>query len=317
MTTPITTATTEAVKPARVSTRSRSGLLHGLMTNPKAMLGAIILIVFILLALLAPVIFPGNPSRITAMASQEPSAAHWLGTTAKGQDVMALTIHGSRMSLFVGLIVGVMSTIIGILVGLTSAYFGKFVDEILSAVTNIFLLIPGLPLLVILAAFLPPGVGTVIFVLILTGWAGSARVLRSQALSIRSKDFVAASQVTGDRAGWIMAREILPNMASIVMGTLLGCIIGAIGAQAGLEFLGLGDTSTVSWGTNLYWAGNEGSLLTGAWWVFIPSGLCIALVAFALSLFNYAVDEVTNPRLRTVAKKRSVSAPLACAKETA
>ncbi|MFT3831712.1 MAG: ABC transporter permease [Micropruina sp.] len=310
MSTPITTATTEAVKPARMSRRSRSGLLHGLMTNRKAMIGAVILIVFILLALLAPVLFPGNPSRITALASQEPSAEHWLGTTAKGQDVLALTVHGTRMSLFVGLIAGLMSTIIGILVGLTSAYFGRAIDESLSVVTNIFLLIPGLPLLVILAAFMPPGVGTVIFVLIITGWAGSARVLRSQALSIRSKDFVAASQVTGDRAGWIMWREILPNMASVVMGTLLGCIIGAIGAQAGLEFLGLGDTSTVSWGTNLYWAGNEGALLTGSWWVFLPSGLCIALVAFALSLFNYAVDEVTNPRLRTV-KKRTATAPLA------
>ncbi len=310
MSTPITTATTEAVKPARMSRRSRSGLLHGLMTNRKAMIGAVILIVFILLALLAPVLFPGNPSRITALASQEPSAEHWLGTTAKGQDVLALTVHGTRMSLFVGLVAGVMSTIIGILVGLTSAYFGRAIDESLSVVTNIFLLIPGLPLLVILAAFMPPGVGTVIFVLIITGWAGSARVLRSQALSIRSKDFVAASQVTGDRAGWIMWREILPNMASVVMGTLLGCIIGAIGAQAGLEFLGLGDTSAVSWGTNLYWAGNEGALLTGSWWVFLPSGLCIALVAFALSLFNYAVDEVTNPRLRTV-KKRTATAPLA------
>lgn len=309
MSTPITTATTEAVKPARLSRRSRSGLLNGLMTNRKAMIGAIILIVFVLLALLAPVLFPGNPSRITALASQEPSLEHWLGTTAKGQDVLALTVHGSRMSLFVGLVAGVLSTIIGILVGLTAAYFGRAIDESLSVVTNIFLLIPGLPLLVILAAFMPPGVGTVIFVLIITGWAGSARVLRSQALSIRSKDFIAASQVTGERASWIMWREILPNMASVVMGTLLGCIIGAIGAQAGLEFLGLGDTSTVSWGTNLYWAGNEGALLTGNWWVFLPSGVCIALVAFALSLFNYAVDEVTNPRLRTV-KKRAVNAPL-------
>lgn len=308
MSTPITTAISP-IKPTRLSGRPRSGLLHGLMTNRKAMLGAALLVFFILLALLAPVLFPGNPSRITALASQEPSAEYWLGTTAKGQDVLALTAHGARISLFVGVIAGLVSTIIGILVGLASAYFGRVVDESLSVVTNIFLLIPGLPLLVILAAFLPPGVGTVIFVLIITGWAGSARVLRSQALSIRSKDFVAASQVTGDRAGWIMLREILPNMASTVMGTLLGCIIGAIGAQAGLEFLGLGDTATVSWGTNLYWAGNEGALLTGSWWVFLPSGLCIALVAFALSLFNYAVDEVTNPRLRTV-KKRPATAPL-------
>ncbi|MFC8304377.1 ABC transporter permease [Specibacter sp. NPDC057265] len=281
-------------------TKPKQGLVHGLFTNTKAMVGATILLIFIALALLAPLLFPGDPSRITDLAGLEPSPEHWLGTTAKGQDVLALTVHGSRSSLLVGLTVGFASTFVGILVGLASAYFGKFIDESLSLITNVFLLLPGLPLLVILAAFLPPGLGTVIIVLIITGWAGSARVLRSQALSIRSKDFVAAAVVSGERAGRIMFREILPNMASIVMGTLLGCVIYGIGAQAGLEFLGLGDTSTVSWGNNLFWAGNEGALLTGSWWVFVPSGLCIALVAFALSLINYAVDEVTNPRLRKI-----------------
>lgn len=288
-------------------TKPKQGLVHGLFTNTKAMVGATILLIFIALALLAPLLFPGDPSRITDMASLEPSPEHWLGTTAKGQDVLALTVHGSRSSLLVGLTVGFASTFVGILVGLASAYFGKFIDESLSLITNVFLLLPGLPLLVILAAFLPPGLGTVIVVLIITGWAGSARVLRSQALSIRSKDFVAAAVVSGERAGRIMFREILPNMASIVMGTLLGCVIYGIGAQAGLEFLGLGDTSTVSWGNNLFWAGNEGALLTGSWWVFVPSGLCIALVAFALSLINYAVDEVTNPRLRKIKAPKSAA----------
>ncbi|MET3934366.1 ABC transporter permease [Arthrobacter sp. OAP107] len=286
----------------KAARKPNRGFVHGLITNKKAMTGMAIMLVFIVLALAAPVLFPGDPSRITGMASLEPDGEHWLGTTAKGQDVLALTIHGVRSSLLVGLTVGLASTFIGILVGLASAYFGKFTDEALSLLTNAFLLLPGLPLLVILAAFLPPGLGTVILVLTVTGWAGSARVLRSQALSIRSKDFVAAAVVSGERAGRIMFREILPNMASIVMGTLLACVIYGIGAQAGLEFLGLGDVSTVSWGNNLFWAGNEGALLTGSWWVFIPSGLCIALVAFALALINYAVDEVTNPRLRKIRK---------------
>ncbi|BCW78459.1 ABC transporter permease [Arthrobacter sp. NicSoilC5] len=287
---------------AKAARKTNRGFIHGLTTNKKAMTGMAIMLVFIVLALAAPMLFPGDPSRITGMASLEPDGEHWLGTTAKGQDVLALTVHGARSSLFVGLTVGFASTFVGILVGLASAYFGKFVDETLSLLTNVFLLLPGLPLLVILAAFLPPGLGTVVLVLTVTGWAGSARVLRSQALSIRSKDFVAAAVVSGERAGRIMFREILPNMASIVMGTLLACVIYGIGAQAGLEFLGLGDVSTVSWGNNLFWAGNEGALLTGSWWVFVPSGLCIALVAFALALINYAVDEVTNPRLRKIRK---------------
>ncbi|GAA4829131.1 hypothetical protein GCM10023221_00390 [Luteimicrobium xylanilyticum] len=300
-----TTPGTPAQPPPRVRTR---GLFRSLGRNRKAVVGLAILVVFVALAVLAPVVAPGKPSLITDVASLPPSSSHLLGTTAKGQDVLALTLWGARSSLLVGFLVGVAASFLGVLVGLASAYFGRAVDDLLSLLTNVFLLIPGLPLLVILAAFLPPGTATIVVVLVITGWAGSARVLRSQALSIRGKDFVAASVVTGERSGFIMFREILPNMASIVMTTFLGCVIFGIGSQAGLEFLGLGDVSTVSWGTNLYWASNDGALLTGDWWAFVPSGLCIALVAFALALLNYAVDEITNPRLRSPRGRRDRAA---------
>lgn len=289
--------------------RGRDGLLRGLLSNGKAVAGLIILAAFVAVALLAPVIAPGDPNLIQGLGAQLPSSDHLLGTTAKGQDVLALNIWGARSSLFVGFTVGILSTLVGLLVGLASAYLGKTVDNLLSLLTNVFLLLPGLPLLVILAAFLPQGLGTVIIVLVITGWAGSARVLRSQALSIRGKDFVAAAQVSGESSLRIMFREMLPNMASIVMSTLLACVIFGIGAQAGLEFLGLGDISTVSWGTNLYWASNDGALLTGSWWVFLPPGVCIALVAFALALVNYGVDETTNPRLRRPRRRVSPTAP--------
>ncbi|MCK8431912.1 ABC transporter permease [Streptomyces sp. D2-8] len=297
----IATATTPTA-PARTS--RRRGLLRQLTDSKKALTGLVLLALFVLLALLAPVLAPGDPSLINSTGSQAPSAAHWFGTTAKGQDVLALTLWGARSSLFVGFTVGLVATAVAIVVGLASAYFGRMVDDALTLVTNIFLLLPGLPLLIILAAFLPPGTSTVILVLVVTGWAGSARVLRAQAKSIRGKDFVAAAVVTGERPLRIMFREILPNMASVVMTTLLGCVIFGIGAQAGLEFLGLGDSSVVSWGTNLYWASNDGALMTGTWWAFVPSGLCIALVAFALALVNYAVDEITNPRLRNRRARR-------------
>jgi peptide/nickel transport system permease protein len=282
----------------------REGLVRSLLRNKKALAGLVILAVFILLTLLAPVIAPGDPSLITSLGAQAPSSEHLFGTTSKGQDVLALTLWGARSSLLVGFLVGFAATAIGVLVGLTSAFYGRVVDDGLSLVTNVFLLLPGLPLLVILAAFLPPGLGTVILVLTITGWAGAARVLRSQALSIRGKDFVAAAIVTGERPVRIMFREILPNMASIVMITLLGGVIFGIGAQAGLEFLGLGDPSVVSWGTNLYWASNDGALMSGYWWAFVPSGAAIALVAFALALINYGVDEVSNPQLRTGRRRR-------------
>ena len=297
-------ATTATQPPEDRRQQSRRGLARSVLRNRKSLFGFVTLALFAGLALLAPILAPGDPTLITSLGAQAPSGEHLLGTTAKGQDVLDLTLWGSRSSLMVGFVVGMGATVLGVIVGLSSAYYARLVDEALSLVTNIFLLLPGLPLLVILAAFLPPGTATVIIVLVVTGWAGSARVLRAQAMSIRGKDFVEAAIVTGERAPRIMLREILPNMASIVMTTFLGCVIYGIGAQAGLEFLGLGDSSVVSWGTNLYWAANDGALMSGHWWAFVPSGAAIALVAFALALINYGVDEITNPRLRTTRRRR-------------
>jgi peptide/nickel transport system permease protein len=131
-----------------------------------------------------------------------------------------------------------------------------------------------------------------------TGWAWPARVLRSQTLSLREKDFVSAFIVSGEGNARIIFREILPNMASIIAGSMFGSVTYAIGAEAALSLVGLTNVSTISWGTNLYWAQNNAALLVGAWWTFIPSGMCIALVAFGLTMINYGMDEITNPRLR-------------------
>ncbi|SDO99009.1 peptide/nickel transport system permease protein [Microbacterium sp. ru370.1] len=281
----------------------RDHFVARLLRDRRALIGIIILVVFVAVALAAPLLAPGSPRDAVADGSEAPSAAHLLGTTQKGEDVFALLIWGARSSLGIGFTVGALATIVGLLVGLASAFFGRVIDDLLSVVTNIFLLIPGLPLLIILAAFLPAGPGTIVLVLVATGWAGSARVIRSQALSLRGKDYVDAAVVTGERPVTIMLREMLPNMASIVMSTFLACVIFGIGAQAGLEFLGLGDVSAVSWGTNLYWSSIEGSMIRGTWWTFLPSGVAIALVAFSLALVNYAVDEITNPRLVSRKKK--------------
>ena len=279
--------------------------------NRKATAGVAILIIFILVALLAPVIAPGDPSDFVDRPHLPPSAAHWFGTTGQGQDVFAQTVWGSRATLAVGILVGVLTTIIGIVVGISAGYFGGVADDLLSLVTNIFLIVPSLPLLVVLAAFLGSG-SVVYFVLVLTvtGWAWPARVMRAQTLSLREKDFVAAARVAGESGPRIILAEILPNMLSIVVASFLGSTIFAIGALAALEFLGLGNPSAVTWGTNLYWASNNAGLLTGAWWTFVPAGACIALVAFAFALVNYAIDEITNPRLRAQREKRGALARL-------
>lgn len=276
-----------------------TAILGLILANRKATIGAAILIFFILVGIFAPWIAPYDPDEFVARPHQPPSTEYWFGTTGSGEDVFSQTVWGTRISLGTGLLVGVAVTVIGALVGMTAGYFRGRVDDLLSLITNVFLIIPGLPLIVVLAAFLPAGFWTIAGVLTVTGWAWGARVLRSQTMSLREKDYVASALVSGENSFRIIFAEILPNMLSIVVAGMFGAVTYAIGAQAGLEFLGLGNPSSTSWGTNLYWAQNNAGLLTGAWWTIIPAGICIALVAFSMSMINYAIDEVTNPRLRS------------------
>lgn len=287
--------------PGEPQKRSRRGspLLMMILKNRKATVGLVILIFFGIVGIFAPQLAPYNPDDFVSRPHQPPSSEFWFGTTGSGEDVLSQTIYGTRISLGTGVIVGVAVTIIGALVGMTAGYFGKRVDDVLSLVMNVFLIVPTLPLLVVLAGFLPAGFGTIVTVLTVTGWAWGARVLRAQTLSLREKDFISSAIVSGENSFRIIFREILPNMMSIVVAGMFGAVTYAIGAQAGLEFLGLGNPSAISWGTNLYWAQNNSGLLQGAWWTFVPAGTCIALVAFSFTLVNYAIDEVTNPRLRS------------------
>ena len=285
-------------RPAPQHSAGRS-LVRTLVSDRKALAGGIILLLAAAIALLAPVIAPGDPNDFVGRPNQPPSAMFWFGTTSSGQDVLAQTVWGSRISLSAGVLVGILTTALGTLVGMTAGYVRGRLDDLLSLVVNVFLIMPSLPLLIVLAAFLPPGHATIVLVLTVTGWAWPARVLRAQTLALREKDFVIAAEMLGETRLRIVFVEILPNMLSIVAASFVGSVVYGIGAQAGLEFIGLGDTSAVSWGTNLYWAANNSSLLTGAWWTFVPSGACIAIVAFAFSLLNYAIDELTNPRLRS------------------
>ena len=273
--------------------------LRRMVTQPKAVIGLVIMAIFILMALFAPLIAPNRPDKYVGLPNQAPSSEHWLGTTGQGQDVFTQLVWGSRISLLIGFSVGILSTILGLVIGMISGYIPGVVDGVLNMVTNVFLLIPGLPLLIALASFLPQGMLTVMLVLTFTGWAWPARVFRSQMLCLREKDFVSASVVSGESVSRIVFSEILPNMLSLVMSSLFGAVIYTIGADAGLAFLGFENVNIVSWGTMLYWASNSSALLQEAWWTFLPPGLCIALVSFATTMLIYAMDEVTNPRLRS------------------
>ncbi len=285
---------------AAASSSARPGgfsLLGLLKTNGRAQVGLGILGLFLGVALVGP-LFVEDAGAYVAIPYLEPSWAHLFGTTGQGQDVLAQTIVGTRASLFNGLIVGLLVVMVGAAVGVTAGYFGGLVDDALSLAVNVLLVVPSLPLAIVIAAYLPPGPFTVGLVLVGTGWAWNARVLRVQTLSLRERDYVLAARVSGEPHWRIIFVEMLPNMGPILLTQLVGATTYAIGAQVGLEFLGLGDVGSVTWGSNLYWASNDQALLTGAWWTFVPTGTCIALVGFALSLLNTSVDEATNPALR-------------------
>ncbi len=263
----------------------------------KALVGAAILAAFALVAVIGPWCV-GDPSALVGIPLQPPSWAHLLGTNGQGQDVLTQLVAGARVTLALGAVVGLAVVLLGALIGVPAGYFGGRIDGLLSVLSNVFLVIPGMPLAIVIAAYLPAGPATVALVLIVTGWAWNARVLRSQTLALRRRDFVSAAIVAGESDARILAVEILPNMLSILVAQAVGSTVYAIGAQVGLEFLGLGDVSRVTWGTMLYWAQNDSALLTGAWWTFVPVGLCVALVGFALTMLNSGFDEITNPRLQ-------------------
>lgn len=282
-----------------------SDLWRLLTQNRKVSFGLIVLGFFLLLALVGPLIVPQDPNAFSPDRLAPPSAAHWLGTTQTGQDVLAQVIVGTRISVFMGIAIGVLTMLISIVIGLASGYYGGWVDEILSMITNIFLVLPTLPLAILLAAFIAyKGPLTIVIVLTVTGWSWGARVLRAQTLSMRSRECIESARASGESDWRIIFYEILPNEIAIVAAQLLGTIIYAILAETGLEFLGLGDITAVSWGTMLYWAGNNDALLLGAWWWFLPPGLCIALLGAGLTFINFGIDEIANPRLRGKRKQK-------------
>ena len=274
----------------------QDSIIRLLFNNRKARIGIYIFTFFIVSSLLAP-LFINSPTTYVGIPMQPPSFEFWFGTNGQGQDVFSQTIYGGRKTLLIAVFTGLLVVLTGAFIGGVSGYFKGYIDDLLSLFINVFLLLPGLPLMVVLAAFLPPGSLTIVIVLVFTGWAWHARVLRSQVLSLSKQDFVSACKVCGESNFRIITVEILPKMLSLLASSFIGATIYAIGAQVGLEFLGLGDISQVTWGTNLYWATNDMALLTGSWWTFVPTGISIALVSLSLTLINFGIDEISNPKL--------------------
>jgi peptide/nickel transport system permease protein len=289
---------------------SRTGVLGtvglALLGNRKAMFGVAMLALFTLVALLAPVIAPYDPHALQFDPILRPSAQHLLGTTSFGQDIFSQLVWSTRQSLVLAIVAGLVATLISVIVGVSAAYLGGLWDHALNLFTDVFLVIPTLPLMIVVAAYARSGgVAVLIAVIVITGWSYGARQLRSQALSLRNREFLEAARVRGERSLYIIVFEVLPNMTSLIVAIFLGAALYSVLAAAGLQFIGLGDPNDLSWGTMLYWAQANGALLAGSpIWVLAP-GICIALLGAAFALLNYAFDELSNPALRPVRRKKT------------
>ncbi|MGC4175133.1 ABC transporter permease [Demequina sp.] len=273
------------------------------LRNAKVITGLLILGFFTVIAIIGPWVAPYDPDALGDDIVAPPSAQHWFGTASLGQDIFSQVLVGTRSVMFVGFLAGILATIIAIVVGVTAGYLGGAADEGLSLLSNVFLVLPALPLIIIIAGPLDGAPNLVVAVVIaVTAWAWGARVLRAQTLSHRRRDYVEAARANGESTPRIVLAEILPNLSAIIASSFVGTVTFAILTQVTLAFIGVTGLDQWSWGTVLFNAQSNQALLRGAWWWFVPAGLCIAAVGVALALVNFGIDEFVNPRLRSTGK---------------
>ncbi|MFD0330416.1 ABC transporter permease [Streptacidiphilus monticola] len=264
--------------------------------------GLVLLFVFALLAFVGPLVAPHSSDWTVDRIHHVPLApngTYWLGTDQQQHDVFSMVLNGGRDTLLIAFIAGLVATVLSVVVGVTAGYLGGLVDDLLTALANIFLALPGLIILMVIMKPLPPEdtanpfvIGAVIA---LTGWAWGARVLRTQTLALRGQDYVESAKVIGERKWRIMLFEIVPNLLPILASSFIFTVIYGIGIFTVLTYLGLVHTTVPSWGLIISQAISQGAVMVGQWWWFVPPAVCIALVGTALALVNFGIDEVINP----------------------
>jgi peptide/nickel transport system permease protein len=291
----------EATAPGVVAERAGGRIWRAVRSNKKAATGAVILLIFTVMAIIPGQIARDNPQAFAYARSLGPSLHHLLGTNGLGQDIFAQVVWGARETMIIAVVSGVLSTILSMIMGIGAAYLGGLWDHGLNLITDILLVIPTFPLLIVIIAYDPHGgLVPMIAVLVITGYSYGARQLRAEALALRGRDFLEAARVRGERRAYIIFVEIIPSMTSLIMAVFLGTAVYNVIAAAGLQFIGFGDPNSLSWGTMLYWAQNGEALQTGQYlWTLAP-GVCIAALGAAFALLNYAFDEIGNPALQRV-----------------
>ena len=265
------------------------------------MAGLVVLILFVLVAVFAPVL--ANPdglevTKATGGILEPPSSEFWLGTDESGRSVLTLLIWGSRISLFVGLLATLIAMVIGTVVGLASGFFEGWGAALLFRLTEWFLVIPFLPLALILATILGRSLLTIAIVIGIVSWPATALLIRSQTLSVKERPYLERARVLGAARRHQITRHVLPNVAPMIFANTTLTVAAAILTETTLSFLGLGDPTRVSWGSMLEGAFEVGAMTTGSWWYIVPPGVCVVLVVLAFTLVGQALEAVLNPRLR-------------------
>ena len=297
-----------AVNPKAIARKRRKDSLSRIWKQYRqswmGMIGLGILVFFVIIAVFAPLLadkcdlspicHPENP------ALSPPSAQFWFGTDWQGRSVLSLTIWGSRVSLIVGLAATLITVVIGTGIGLVAGYYGGWKETGLMRLTDWFLVIPFLPLAIVLSVILTPSLFTVIFVIGITSWPSTARVIRAQVLTLKTRGYVERSRALGSKDFRLVTRHILPNVGPLIFANTVLIVALAILTETTLSFLGLGPDPTVniSWGTILEQAFGQGAAFSGYWWWIVPPGVAIVLLVLSFTMIGYALDDILNPKLR-------------------
>jgi len=309
--TDISTAETPPVTADSTLVTERRARRLRLPRSRKVLVGLGLLVLFVLLAVVGPLVAPYDPSASLSTTNgvpQPPSAAHWLGTTQIQQDVLSQMLVGGRSTMLVAVVAALVATALSVLIGVSAGYASGLADDLLSMLINIGLVLPALPLLIVMTGFLPkdanPSDLLIGLIIAVTGWAWGARVLRVQTLSLRHRDFVQSARIIGERRWRIIGWEILPSLVPVIASSFLFTVIYGVGTYTALAFLGLINGTHWSWGTILFWAQSQTAAQNGYWWWWVPPGLAVALLGTSLALLNFGIDEFINPRLRSAGLSR-------------
>ncbi len=268
--------------------------------NKPGLIGAGVLLILLAAALLAPLLAPHDPWRTGGLSDifQPPDTGHWLGTDEVGRDLFSVVLYGSRISLLVGFCSALLSILIGTIIGLAAGYFGGWVDDVLMRLTDLFVVTPRLPLVLITVAVLGPSIVNTILVIGILIWASTARIIRVQTMSLKNRTFVERSRSLGAGHFHVVKRHILPNVLPLVFANTVLVIATSIYLESTVSFLGLGDPTHISWGMILHYAFVNVAMAYGAYWYVIPPGVMIVVTVLAFTMCGYALDEALTPKLR-------------------